>query len=172
MDWYREITSRLDAAQAQTAEARAMIFDALRAEAPQPEHERLEVAIRRIEQHALLDAPPSPAPVFPTDAVSDHVYEVIAFSRGEDAPERAGVVGWSEGPRCHVALQVWDGPEAQGAASDLGAALAQARKRLARSGFAPISLPPVLAEAEARHAMQPGIWRRLRAWVDVWSKSP
>ena len=165
MDWYREINARLEAAQAHTSEARRRVYDALRAETPAAEHDRLEVAIRRIEQHALLDAPPAPAPapIAPTDAVSDHVYDVIEFASGGGGPVRRGVAGWSDGPLCHVTLQVWDGPQGEGRAPDLGQALAQARKRLARMGYTPLSLPPVLAEAEARPSQRPGFWRRLRS---------
>lgn len=62
-DWYRELTRRLLAAPAgATEEERARIYAECRASAPPGEAERLEVAIRRVEQQALLDtlSPPRP----------------------------------------------------------------------------------------------------------------
>jgi len=163
MDWYREINARLASTQAQSADARRAVFDALRAKAPASERDRLEVAIRRIEQHALIDAPPVSTPIVPTDGVSDHVYEMIKFSTDGTDALRRGVVGWSEGPQCHVTLQVWDGPQGEGRGPYLGRAVAKARKRLARSGFTPLNLPRILTEAEARLSSRPGLFRSLRA---------
>lgn len=59
-DWYREITHRLLAADADTAEKRERVYSECRASAPASEAERLEVAIRRLEQHALLETPAPP----------------------------------------------------------------------------------------------------------------
>lgn len=65
-DWYREITHRLLAADAGTAEERERVYSECRVSAPPSEAERLEVAIRRLEQQALLETPaPRQAPSSP-----------------------------------------------------------------------------------------------------------
>ncbi|MGP1275981.1 MAG: hypothetical protein ACQRW7_11240 [Caulobacterales bacterium] len=161
-DWYRELQMRLSAAGALTPETREQVYTELRAGAPDSEAGRLEVAIRRVEQHALLDAPRAPAkPAIDPNAVSDDVYEQVAFTERASGQERRGVAGWRTGPQSWVTLQVAGGPECSAAGASVGGALETARRRLRRQGYDLGTLPTGLADMIGREPPRQTWWKRL-----------
>lgn len=143
-DWYRLLSTRLANIAVGAAAEREAVYARLHSEASDDERARLEVVIRRLEQHALLDPPVPAAP--DRTAYSDDLYELIAFRDRSTGAQHRGVVGWRTGPRCWVTLQVHDGPQADASALDLASALAEARRRLARKGFEPFRLPTAFDE--------------------------
>lgn len=68
---------------------------------------------------------------------TDDIYEEIEYRQFLTGTVRRGVVGWHEGPKQWVTLQVRDGPVASAQATTLASAYRFARLKLLLCGYVP-----------------------------------